>query len=46
MIHAFISKSNFYLIFDGTLFLLNSILIIYRFKDVKTGIFKPQNGWI
>lgn len=46
MIHAFISKSNFYFIFDGTLFLLNSILIIYRFKDIKIGILKPQNGWI
>tara|TARA_B100000809_G_scaffold261450_1_gene310373 strand:+ start:7089 stop:7493 length:405 start_codon:yes stop_codon:yes gene_type:complete len=46
MIHVFISKSNFYLIFDGTLFLLNSILIIYRFKDIKIGILKPQYGWI
>ena len=46
MIHIFISKSSFYIIFDGTLFLLNSILIIYRFKDIKIGILKSQNGWI
>jgi len=46
MVHFFISKNTFYLLFDGSLFLLNSILIVYRLKDIKQGILKPQNGWI
>ena len=46
MTHVFISKNSFYLIFDISLFFLNSILIVYRYKELKQVFFKPQQGWI
>lgn len=35
MVHVFISNSSFYILFDSSLFLMNSILIVYRFKKIK-----------
>lgn len=46
MTHICISKSSFYIAFDSSLFILNAILIIYRFKDIKQSVFKPQKGWV
>lgn len=46
MTHVFFSKNTFYLIFDSSLFLMNILLVLKHWKDLKLVLLKPQSKWI
>jgi len=43
MTHIFISKTIYYVIFDTVLLAMNVMILIPRFKDLKTVILQPSN---
>ena len=46
MTHVFISRYSGFIVFDGTMFLLNGFLVAQHFKALKELFLKPQNQWI
>ncbi|MEM0938227.1 MAG: DoxX family membrane protein [Bacteroidota bacterium] len=46
MTQVFISRYTGFIIFDSVIFLLNSVLLLSHFKELKAVFLKPQLKWI
>jgi len=46
MTHVFISKYVGFIVFDGVMFFLNSVLVMSHYRELKGTFLKPQTRWI